>query len=57
MKVSWRILPLKPRTLITVVVEGASGDTNGGVIAVRDSAGNPMAQTHTFSFTTVRVLN
>lgn len=48
------IEPLKPMTLYTAVVEGASGDTNGDVLAVRDSAGNPMAQTYTFSFTTGR---
>ena len=51
------IEPLKPTTLYTAVVEGASGDTNGDVLTVRDSAGNPMAQTYTFSFTTMRQLN
>jgi hypothetical protein len=46
--------PLKPTTLYTAVVEGASGDTNGDALTVRDSAGNPMEQTYTFSFTTMR---
>jgi Bacterial Ig-like domain len=45
---------LKPSTLYTVVIEGASGDTNGGALAVRDLAGNPMTQTYTFTFTTMR---
>ena len=45
---------LKPLTRYTVVVEGASGDTNGDALTVRDWAGNPMAQTYTFTFTTGR---
>jgi hypothetical protein len=43
---------LKAYTLYTVVVEGASGDTNGATLAVADEAGNPMTQTHSFTFTT-----
>src|SRR5215211_8677760 len=45
---------LKPRTLYTVVIEGATGDMNGGALAVEDLAGNPMTQTYTFNFTTGR---
>jgi len=48
---------LKPSTLYTVVVEGASGDINGDALAVKDLAGNPMTQTYTFTFTTMRQLN
>jgi hypothetical protein len=43
---------LKPYTLYTMVVEGTSADNNGATLAVADEAGNPMTQTHAFTFTT-----